>query len=333
MARVISFTRNGNNLNYLLCEKMNFQGFSVLEDERLTKTKLKDWVQQGFAKKQCMIFIGAAGIAVRSIAPYVHDKLTDPSVIVIDEKAEFVIPILSGHVGGGNAMSKKISKVIGGRAVITTATDVNNLFAVDLFAQRNGLTIKERELAKKISAEIINGKEICFCSDEKLQGTAPKYLTEKDSGKLGFLLSIYRKDYFQETLHLIPKAVILGIGCKRGTREEEIKRGVMEALDKDSIDILSVAEVATIDIKKNEQGLLDFCKNVDICLRFFSANELNRVEGNFTISNFVKQTTGVDNVCERAAICAGGEKLIIRKTAGNGVTVAVAVKNWGASFE
>lgn len=333
MTRVISFTKNGNNLNNMLCEKMQFSGFSVLYDERLTKCYLKEWVLEGFEKKQCMVFIGAAGIAVRSISPYVKDKLTDPPVIVIDEKGEFVIPILSGHVGGANAIAKGISKAIGATAVITTATDVNNLFAVDTFAKINNLILKERELAKKVSAEILNGKEIGFGSDVELKGKIPENLTQRENGNLGFIISIYKKKCFKDTLHLIPKAVILGIGCKKGTSDKDIEQAVFKALDERNIDIISVAEVATIDLKKNEKGLVDFCKKMNVNLRCFSSTELKNAKGSFTSSDFVKETTGVDNVCERAAVLASGGKLIIKKTTGNGVTVAAAIKSWSVEFE
>ncbi|MGE4214412.1 MAG: cobalt-precorrin 5A hydrolase [Anaerotignaceae bacterium] len=333
MTRVISFTKNGNNLNHMLCKQMQFHGFSVLDDERLTKCNLKDWVAEGFEKKQCMVFIGAAGIAVRSIAPFVKDKLTDPAVIVIDEKGEFVIPILSGHVGGGNAIAKELSQAIRATAVITTATDVNNLFAVDTFAVFNNLIIKEREVAKKISAEILNGKEIGFYSEIELKGKIPENLTQKENGYLGFAISIYKKNRFEETLHLVPKAVVLGIGCKKGKLVEKIEQAVFNALNEYNIDILSVAEVATIDIKKNEKGLIDFCKKMNIKLRCFSAEELKKVEGSFTQSDFVKKTTGVDNVCERAAVLSSSGKLIIKKTMGDGVTVAAALRSVGAEFE
>lgn len=333
MTRVISFTKNGNNLNHILCEKMQFIGFSVLKDERLTFCRLKEWVKDGFEKKQCMVFIGATGIAVRSIAPYVKDKLTDPPVIVIDEKGKYVIPILSGHVGGGNAIAKGISQVIEAKVVITTATDVNNLFAVDTFAVRNNLIIKERQLAKKISAEILNGKEIGFYSDTELKGKIPENLTQSENGDLGFAISIYKRNCFNETLHLVPKAVVLGIGCKKETSEENIEQIVFKTLEEYNIDILSVAEVATIDIKKNEKGLVNFCKKMNVNLRCFSPDELKNAKGSFTSSNFVKQTTGVDNVCERAAALASGGDLIIKKTTGNGVTVAVALRNVGVEFE
>ena len=333
MTRVISFTKNGNKLNNILCEKMYFNGFSVLEDKRLKLCSLKEWVEDGFEQKQCMVFIGAAGIAVRSIAPYIKDKLTDPPVIVMDEKGEFVIPILSGHVGGGNRIAKKISNAIGAKVVITTATDVNNLFAVDTFATRNNLIIKERELAKKISAEILNGKEINFYSDVELKGKKPENLTQSESGNLGFTISIYKRNCFEETLHLVPKAVLLGIGCKKETSEENIEQAVLKILEEYNIDIISVAEIATIDIKKNEKGLVDFCKKMNVSLRCFSSNELKNAKGSFTSSDFVKQTTGVDNVCERAAVLASDGELIIKKTTGNGVTVAVAIKSWSVEFE
>ena len=112
-----------------------------------------------------IIFIGATGIAVRSIAPFVKDKLTDSPVIVIDELGQFVIPLLSGHVGGANALAQEISQAIGATPVITTATDINKVFAVDVFAEKNGLRLLDKSKIKTVSSKILKGETIIIKSE------------------------------------------------------------------------------------------------------------------------------------------------------------------------
>lgn len=134
-------------------------------------------------------------------------------------------------------------------------------------------------------------------------------------------------------LYLIPKAVVLGIGCKKGTDAEKIEKHVTQVLEDYGIFPEAVKLAASIDLKKEEPGLYTYCEKYDIPFQTFSKEELEQAEGTFTGSEFVKQTTGVDNVCERSAMCAGGEKILVHKTAHEGVTVAVAVEKWSVDFE
>lgn len=145
------------------------------EDKRLQR--LNDgWKQEIGASwgEHALVFIGAAGIAIRAIAPFVKDKFTDPPVIVLDEKGTFAIPLLSGHVGGGVTLAKVLAEYTGGRAVITTATDVQKKFAADVFAMENGLIITDREEAKKISAGILEKKNTGIFQSFRFWGIYPK---------------------------------------------------------------------------------------------------------------------------------------------------------------
>ena len=132
---------------------------------------------------------------------------------------------------------------------------------------------------------------------------------------------------------MIPRAVIVGIGGRKGTPAEKIEKWVNQVLQNHAIPMEAVALVASIDLKKEEPGLRTYCKKWGVPFQTFSREKLEQVEGNFSGSEFVKQITGVDNVCERSAICAGGEKILVHKTAQEGVTVAVAVKKWSVNFE
>lgn len=282
-----------------------------------------------FAADGALIFVGSCGIAVRLIAPHIRSKTEDPAVLVIDELGRHVIPILSGHIGGANALAKLTAQRLGAEAVITTATDINGRFSVDAWAAENGFSISGMGLVKEVSAAILEGEVPVLC-DLPVSGELPKGLRTGD-GELGILVS-YRKDEpFTRTLRIVPKCVILGVGCRRGTPCKAIEAAVGEALENAGIDPASVKAAASIDLKSGEAGLLGFCEKHGIPVEFYSAGRLNEVEGDFTRSDFVKGITGVDNVCERAAMAAG-TRLIMRKTVRGGVTVAAALDDTEVRF-
>ena len=210
-----------------------------------------------FNDVSALVFIGACGIAVRAIAPFVKSKLTDPAVVVCDEAGRFAVSLLSGHVGGANMLAEQIARMIGATPVITTASD----------------------------------------SHAALDDTPQ------------------------------PKNLVLGIGCRRGLSVETIERTATILLWNAKIPLARVSEVATIDVKQHEEGLLGFARAHKLPLRFYTAEELAIVPGEFSSSERVLREVGVDNVCERAAVLCGGKgKLVLRKAAKDGVTVAVFEK-------
>ena len=212
-----------------------------------------------FGGVQAMIFVSSVGLAVREVAPHLKSKATDPAVLVLDELGQYVIPVLSGHIGGAN------------------------------------------ELAKALAAS------------------------------LGVYVGVYEKTPFAKTLRLVPRVVRLGIGCRKGTDEETIRAAVNEALAAHGIDRRAVKCAASIDLKAEEAGLLAYCRSEGLSAEFYTADELRAVRGEFTPSEFVKSITGVDNVCERAAL-RNAETLLVKKTARSGVTVAAAAEHWEVRF-
>lgn len=150
------------------------------------------WTQKQFGQADGLIYIGAAGIAVRAIAPYLKDKMTDPAVVVIDDQSRYAVSLLSGHVGGANALAEEAAQILGAVPVITTASDVRGLTAVDVWARRRGLLISDRILAKETAAALVNGEEVGFFSDYPLEDGVPegyvsgKNLSEKCMGNLPF---------------------------------------------------------------------------------------------------------------------------------------------------
>ena len=318
---------------------------NVKEFAKPIDSSLRDWTGRRFAESDAIIFIGACGIAVRSIAPFVSSKKTDPAVVVIDEQGKFAISLLSGHIGGANELTEEISNLLHATPVITTATDINNKFAVDVFAKTNGCYISDMTMAKEISAALVNGNSVGFASDFPWVGEIPKelqLLDEEDETKekpeMGiYVTNSYLKHPFVHTLYLVPKIITLGVGCKKDTPADTVEKVVRKACDELLIPSVSMELVASIDLKKEEQGILEYCKERNLPFETYSAEQLKEVEGSFAESKFVEETTGVDNVCERSAILGSskhGEKsnLILRKYAEDCVTAALARRKWSEQF-
>ncbi len=281
---------------------------------------LSAWTKENFPVREGMVFVGAAGIAVRAIAPCIRNKAEDPAVVCVDETGRWVIPLLAGHLGGANALARRIASAIGGEAVITTATDLNGVFAVDLWAKRQKLAVLRPDRIRNVSSALLRGEDIVVESSFRISGRPPEHVLP---GEKGDVLVSFR---ITETpaLLLVPRILSLGIGCRRGTTSESLAEAFALFCREREILPQAVEAAASIDRKKDEKGLLDFCRRAAWPLRFFTAEELCGVPGEFSASAFVENTVGVDNVCERAAVLAAGGKLAEPKWAGNGVTFALA---------
>lgn len=295
---------------------------------------LREETARAFQSARLLLFVGAAAIAVRSIAPFIRKKDEDPAVIVIDEKGQFVIPILSGHIGRANEWARQLAEAIGGQAVITTATDVNALFAVDEWAAKAGLHLSSLTEAKAFASGLLERGRAGLYSDFPVEGPLPPGLVVTTDCETGLIVTIKEKlSLFQTSVMARPAILHVGIGCRRGTDAEAIARWVREVLAEANLSPDAVADVNTIDVKHDEQGLLAFAKGQSWPIHFFTAGELNAVPGDFTASDFVRQTVGTDNVCERSAVKAsGGGKLVVSKKGRQGITVAVAAEPYVLCF-
>ncbi|MDD3279153.1 MAG: cobalt-precorrin 5A hydrolase [Lachnospiraceae bacterium] len=347
----ISFTQAGYELLRWVRDILEKEGHEItigirsryVEEhaENVLNYSARDWAKMHFEDSDALVFVGATGITVRSIAPFVRDKRQDPAVLVLDEKGKFCIPLLSGHIGGANALAILISEQLHAIPVLTTATDINQKFAIDVFAARHGMTISNMTYAKEVSASLLSGYPVGFCCDFPVDGKLPegfvwsqKLAAREGEVTLGVNISpAYRHKMFDHCLWLIPRCIVLGIGCKKGTPKEKIEKLVWEVLKAHYLYPESIAAVATIDLKAREPGLLDFCVEQQIPLISYSAEELKKAEGTFSSSEFVEQTTGVDNVCERSAVLEGGSNLFVKKISRDGVTCACVCKDWRISFE
>ncbi len=326
MIAIIAFTRRGC---WLACRLAAELEAAVYAPERLAEEvgaasygTLRDWTAEQFRRKNDMIFVSATGIAVRSIAPHVRDKLTDPAVVAVDELGRFAVPLLSGHVGGANALALQVAGLTGGQAVISTATDLHQVFAVDVWAKENDLVLVERERIREISGALLEGRQVGFRSCWTPEGRLPAGLVETEAD-LGIAVCNRVEDApFVRTLHLLPRNLVLGVGCKRGTTREQLQAVLHAVLEENGLDPRRICRVGTIDLKQDENGLLALCEGEGWPIEFFTAEALRAAEGSFPASAFVQSVTGVDNVCQRAVVCMGAE-VLLPKQSGQGVTVSV----------
>ena len=349
------------------------------------KESTKEWAGEQFESADGIIFIGATGIAVRSIAPYVASKKTDPAVLVTDECGKFVISLLSGHLGGANELALQAAEALHAVPIVTTATDLEGKFAVDVFAKKNNCHIFRMKEAKEVSAALLAGEKVGFYSEFPWEGELPDGLvnccglrdeisSETDLAameaklesasdlfpKVGIAVTIHKNcTPFLSTTHVVPQAVALGMGCRKNKEAQAVEKAAFTCLEENQIYPQAVACLASIDIKKEEPGLLALAEKMGIPFETFSSEELLAVKGEFTASSFVSRTVGVDNVCERSALKAaqdriclntgripernqtkpgtrrGGEhcRLIQRKQAADGVTAALVLADWRIHFE
>ena len=334
-----ALTRNGVKLSETLAASLSDRHIcrrycleKYADDGCVTFTDLRQAVAAVFGQCDALVFLCACGIAVRMIAPLVVSKITDPAVVAVDERGRFAVSLLSGHLGGGNALTRRIADVIGAEAVITTATDAGGRFSPDCFAAANHLHICEMNAAKEVAAAAVNGEMIGLDSDYPYTGK-PDDLTENRAARCGVCISADTQKYpFATTLHLVPQNIILGVGCKKNTSPDLLERFIMDTLSDYGIPLFRVCELHTIDLKKDEKAIADFCRKYRLPLKTYPPKTLMNVKGDFASSDFVLRTTGTDNVCERSAAADGGT-LIVPKQARDGMTLAAAERELLLDFE
>lgn len=336
MIALVAFTRRGCELGKRLAVALDGTLWAIdrLADELGLPAcgALQSWAGARFSDSEALVFLGATGIAVRAIAPYVRDKFLDPAVVAVDEAGRFAVPLLSGHVGGANALAQRIAALTGGQAVISTATDVNNRFAVDVWAKSQALVLCERAAAKAVSAAILEAEPVGLISDWPISGNMPQGIGLPNAPVGICIASTAKESPFPVTLHLVPKAVTLGVGCRRGTGEAQLEAALAEFLNQNALPLVAIHTLASIDLKQDEPGLLALACTHGWNTRFFPAAVLAAEPGDFPASQFVAHTTGVDNVCQRAAQRAGGQ-VFIPKTICQGVTFSAAMGQVKLSWE
>lgn len=300
-----SFTEEGRKLENRICQLLMDERF---RDESLVLTHEDiSNVSAAFDEVDCLIFIGATGIAMRKVAPLLSDKLLDPAIIVVDEAGQFVIPLASGHVGGANGLAKLLATKLEAIPVITTATDVEGVFSVDEFAAANNLTISDRTGIRKVAKKLLTGESVSIAFEDDV------VVSSKLAG--------------DPLLGLLMRPYVVGMGCKKDKDVEQVEAFFLETLEALSIDVKNVVALASIDVKANEPALVELARKYDLKFVTYSAKALSSVEGDFEESAFVEATVGVSDVSARAAKCAGKEgSFVLKKDKRDGMTISVFEK-------
>ncbi|MGQ9745245.1 MAG: cobalt-precorrin 5A hydrolase [Dissulfurimicrobium sp.] len=284
---------------------------------------IRETIGRIWADYHGFVFVMAAGIAVRAIAPHIKDKKKDPCVVVVDECGSFAISLLSGHIGGGNALARRIADIIGAQAVITTASDTLGLAAIDIWTNRLNLAVENEKDLTAVSARLVTHGSINVYSDVKLPAL-PSGLIKTDIPEMADIVVSNRTGFKKGPLFLRPRNLVVGIGCNRGVNMNSIAYAVNETFRINGFSILSIRNLASIDIKRNESGLIEYAKMLGVDIKFYSSESLSAVRIKQP-SKVVLDATGVGGVCEPAAILsAGTERLLVEKTRWKTVTVAVA---------
>jgi len=280
-----------------------------------------------FKTSDALVCIFSLGAVVRLISPYIKDKKIDPAVLVIDDKARFVISVLSGHIGGANQLTEDIAEKLGGTAVITTAADVNKTIAVDLLGKELGWKIEDDSTVTKISAFMVNEEEIGVYQDagnkdwwnKKLPINVIIYSSMeelKNSQAKGLLImtdkEIDNKEILRNSVVYRPPTLVVGVGLHGDTSKETIKEGLLFCLEKYKLSAKSIVKLVSIKKQQDVQGLIDLGKEMNVPIEYFQKEELATIQIP-NPSEMVQTFEGTPSVSEAAAIKSSGGKLVVEK--------------------
>lgn len=291
-----------------------------------------------------LIVIISLGAVVRMIAPLLEDKKKDPGVVVVDDRGENVISVLSGHLGGANELAREVAAVMGARPIITTASDVQKTIPVDLFGRRFGWEWDSADKLTPVSASVVNEEHVAVVNesgerdwwmhDTPMPPSIKEYasIAEAQAAKPHAALVVTHRLLAPEEQTILdngvlyrPKVIVLGMGCNRGTSAEEIEAVIRETLDELQFSLKSVKALVTIELKKDEAGLIAVCEKYGWPFVWYSPQELNQVEISEP-SETVFKFTGAYGVSEPAAkLYAGVDELVLTKKKSGNVTISVAL--------
>lgn len=315
---VLAVSRGGCALGGRLAESLGGDFFAC-------KGRLAEVMTQVWRDYPEIICIMAAGIVVRTVAPLLRDKLQDPAVVVCDEKGNFAISLLSGHIGGANALAHRVAVHTGGQAVLTTASDVLGRTALDLWSRDLGLTPSNKTAFTRAMGRLVDQGSLTLWSRYPLPKLPPDLVLVAERARADLIVDS-RTDAPDRAALLHPGALVVGVGCNRGTPASAIARAVEAACTAHGLAIQSVVRLASIDLKQDEAGLLEYAQQQGLPIDFYDKDQLNRVEGVGAASEAVLRATGAKGVAEPAALLSAGPGgvLLVAKMKWTDVTTAVA---------
>lgn len=314
---ILALSRGGCDLGRRLASDLDGEFFAC--KGRLAAVMAEVWGEYG-----SIICIMATGIVVRTIAPLLVDKYRDPAVVVCDELGRFAISLISGHFGGANGLAQRVATATGGQAVLTTASDVLGKTALDLWCRDVGLTPVDKTGFTRAMGRLIDRGTLTIWSHAPL-GNLPEDLVAVEERSGADLIVDYRINTSDHGTLLVPKALVMGVGCNRGTPKEVIAAAIQATCDQHQLRAEAIARLASIDLKADEVGLLECAAERGLAIDFYSKDQLNQVEG-VASSEAVLRATGAKGVAEPAAqLSAGvGARLLVPKMKWGDVTTAVA---------
>lgn len=341
---IIAITGNGARIGATLQEGLPDSRLFVIDKHASGMAEafsdgLQPLVHRLWPECQGFVFIMATGIVVRTIASLLRGKDQDPAVVVLDDAGRFSISLLSGHLGGANELAKQCAGITGGTAVITTATDVNDLPSFDMLAKENGWLIDDLSRVKVLNSLLLEGKEIAvvgegeevrrYCAGKGILSYHSDFSEALASGATGQLYVTNRtvpsQFHTDSTLILRPVNLCLGVGCNRGTSAEEIESVVARNLEQLSLSMKSVKCIATAEAKRDEVGLVEFAKRAGVPVLCFAHEALNAVDVPSPPSAYALHAIGAKGVAEPAALLASqGGRLLLHKVKDGNVTLAIA---------
>lgn len=335
--------------------KKRIRGLKVFSPAGLKKSGIMKAAGAAFGEYSGLIFICAAGIAVRAVAPRLKGKHLDPAVVVVDDQGSFAISLLSGHLGGANDLAREVASCLGAMPVITTATDGAGLPCVEDIAKRFSLAIGDVKKIKCVNAAILNGGPVVIVDSDikRLEAITrafagagvfsfkAQFTAEKEGKKTAAFVIVSNSAHVDvprgaesRTLLLRPREFAVGIGCRRLASAARIRQAVKAAFDSAGLSMLSIRNVATIDIKADEKGITNFARSLNVPIEYFKNSTLKAKQPPSGPSLFVLKATGSPAVAEPAALLsAKAKKLWIKKQKSDKVTVAAAKASsrWQAS--
>jgi len=342
---ILAITKNGINLGINL--KKRFPRWNLCApDKFFDNSKDVSWYSEPTSKKIVELFrsqnglvcIFSLGAVIRLISPHLVDKKTDPAIIVIDDKANFVISVLSGHLGGANELTNNIAKKLGSIPVITTAADVNKTITVDLLGKEFGWKIEDDSNVTKISAHMVNEEKIGVFQNAGetnwWNNELPKNVTIyynldslKKSDSKGYLIisdKILEDEILKNSVVYRPPTLVVGIGLHWDTSKETIRKGLEDCLQKFGLSSKSIAKFASIKKPKDVQGLIDLGKEMRVPIEYVNRKELSEIKTP-NPSKTVRAFEGTPSVSEAAALkVSGGELLVEKQKFPPDLTIAIA---------
>ncbi|OBQ54826.1 cobalt-precorrin 5A hydrolase [Halodesulfovibrio spirochaetisodalis] len=303
---------------------------------------LRECVAESFSEFSAHVFITAAGIAVRTIAPHLAGKDVDPAVVVMDQNGQHVISLLSGHLGGANELAGAIANIVGGVAVITTATDTEQLPSLDMVAAQAECSIHNIGAVKHVNGALLAGEKVVLDDPADVLGLkhgdhaehfiAAELVPFSEEDVPTVIVSWRSAELLEpeeKTLLVHPKVLCVGVGAKRGAPKDAVLGLITDVFHKKDMALESIACLASVDAKADEAGIIEAAETLGVPFVTFAASLLDTVDVP-NPSDAPKQAVGTKSVAEAAALHGAslkhGARLVVEKEKGDGATVAVALE-------